>query len=201
MNDDSIKIYDKIVLDTKSGKIDASKACPRCSEDQFKMRNNPTAAQQKCDLCKTIKGYISNRDIKASLESHADGIDKPEIIIQNHEREIKSELVRMNKIKANITDKKTKIAALKKRIELKHSILAAYPSKIRSTMGDLNSNIAQTKLNSKDKVAIGVPFLPTFFHVTKNKYVITFMALSILVLALILVLVFSDLLGDRMIGK
>jgi hypothetical protein len=204
---DSIKLYDKIVLDTKNGITNTSNACSRCSKgEQYQMpQTNPTAAtaaQQKCGLCTTIKSYIiANKD---NLEAHvADivSIDKPESAIQTREREIKSELVRMNKIQSSIAYKKTTIEALKKRIELKHSILAAYPTKIKATMADLNSNIAQTKLNSKDKVDIGVPFLPTFFNVTKTKYVITFTALSLLAMALILAMIFSDLLGNRMIGK
>ncbi len=199
---DNIKIYDKIVFDSDSSTIHFSEACQRCSEDQFKMRSNPTAAQQKCDLCKAIKGYISNPTIKADLEAHINGlIDQPASTLKNHERAIETELGEMNNEKSNITDKKTTLAALKKRIELKHSILAAYPSKIKSTMSDLNSNIAQTELNTKDKIAIGVPILPTFFNVTSTTYVITFIALSILVFSLIIVLVFSDLLGKRMTGQ
>ena len=202
---DSIKLYGRIVLDTNTGKIDTtSNACPRCSEgEQFRMpTTNPTAAtaaQQKCGLCKTINDYITEN--KEDLQEHAAGSVKPENAIQTPEREVNSELERMNKIKSSIADKKTTIEALKKRIELKHSILAAYPIKIKATMADLNSNIAQTKLNSKDKVDIGVPFLPTFFNVTKTKYVITFTALSLLAMALILAMIFSDLLGHRMIGK
>ena len=195
---DNIKIYDQIALNLDTGAVSDSNACARCSEVQFQLGASgnsgvnamPTAAQQKCEVCKNIKSHVSNvapsitANCFASIQAHR-------TFISAHELEIKAELVRLNKIKSSITSKKNQIAALKTRIELKHSILSAYPGKIKTTMGDLNSSIAQAKLNSKDTVDIGLPFLPAFFAVTTQRYVVTCIGVSLLVVILIVVLCVS----------
>jgi len=164
------------------------KTCDKCETP-----SPCTAAKEQCSVCNSIITYIKN-----NFSSEYTTFKKEyNTVYSTESNAIESLLVAQNNKKTEIRQVKNTIAQLKSRLDLKSKVLAAYPSKIETLMENLNSNISRNKLSSVDKVNIGLPYLPPFFSLLTNQYIIGVSALTIILLIFLIIYAFTDLLGKK----
>jgi hypothetical protein len=212
-----VTIYDSLTSESVArasssvcAACDAATACePSDGHSAEQQSDTCSAAQERCQICRAVVADVramnepagTLTDPAAALD-FLDNVDALQgqlgsygLLYSTQLSAVNGDIVALNKTKAAVAKNKTETGERKSRIELKRSIFEAYPVKIKSIMHDLNSNIAQTQLSTKDKVAIGVPFLPTFFSLRTHHYVVSLGCLTVLILALVVVMCFTSLLG------
>ena len=179
------------------------KRCPESCDvlDESDTYNTP-GNSHPCMICRDITDAISQMfnqdDVNpqflqlegAAFQSLQDGADAYKKAKAKGEASIQQAIAALEQKRAHFEAQAAKIRALKDKVRVATEVLHEATGKLSGMGTSFNTLEQQNGLQYKDRVPVGIPYLPPFFTLSNRNFVVMMVCINVLLLVGIIVYAF-----------
>lgn len=174
------------------------KSCDVLSEPKYNKPENSHPCLICRDITKAISQMLTRNDVNqlflqrdsSAFQSFQAGVNVYKEAKAKSDASIRQAIAALEQKRAHFEAQAAKIRALKDKVRVATEVLHSATGKLSGMGTSFNTLEQQNSLQYKDRVPVGIPYLPPFFTLSNRNFVVMMVCINVLLLVGIIVYAF-----------